>query len=185
MTVRPGVRGVKGIGFMQTMVTLPYAVPGTIIALAMILAFSQPIPGTKFTIYRTIWILLIAYVARFLQLGFNNITGAISQIDPSLEEASRMSGATHFRSLKDITLPLLRNSLITSFLLVVAPTLSEISLAGLLAGPKTQTLGTIVLSCQEEGRVLRTASMAILLMIFVILLNSFIQWFSNRKGKDA
>ncbi len=181
ITVRGASTGIKGVGFMQTMVTLPYAVPGTIIALAMILAFSQPLFGTDISIYRTIWILLIAYVARFLNLGFNNICGAVSQIDTSLEEAARMSGASKIKSLWHVTLPLLRTSLITSMFLVIAPTLSEISLSGLLASTKTQTLGTIVLSTQEEGRILRTAALAILLMIFVIIINSVSRWISEHK----
>ena len=70
---------------MQMTVVLPYAVPGVIIALSMILAFSQPIAGVR--LYNTIWILLIAYIARFMNLGYNNISGAISQVDTSLEEA--------------------------------------------------------------------------------------------------
>lgn len=109
IAIRGGVRGVRGIRFMQTMVTLPYAVPGTIIALAMILSFSQPFPVLGFRLYNTIWILLVAYIARFMNLGYNNISGAISQIDPSLEEAARISGASHLRSFKDVMLPLLKS----------------------------------------------------------------------------
>ena len=86
MTVRQKARGVKGIWFMQVMVTLPYSMPGTIIALGMILAFAQPLPVLGWKHYGTFSILLIAYIARFLNLGYNNITGAISQIDPSLED---------------------------------------------------------------------------------------------------
>lgn len=181
IAVRGNFRGIRGVGFMQAMVTMPYAVPGIVIALAMILAFSQPLMLTGWKLYRTIWILLIAYVARFLNLGYNNICGAVSQIDVSLEEAARMSGASHLRSLTDVTLPLLKNSLITSFFLVAAPTMSEISLSGLLASGKTNTIGTVVLASQEEGAVLRTAAVAVILMVFVIIINSFVQWLSDRK----
>lgn len=174
IAIRGGVRGVRGIRFMQTMVTLPYAVPGTIIALAMILSFSQPFPVLGFRLYNTIWILLVAYIARFMNLGYNNISGAISQIDPSLEEAARISGASHLRSFKDVMLPLLKSSLIGSFFLVVAPTLSEISLSSLLWSVRNETIGTIVYSAKEEGRILLTASIAIVLIILVVLINAFI-----------
>lgn len=174
IAIRGGVRGVRGIRFMQTMVTLPYAVPGTIIALAMILSFSQPFPVLGFRLYNTIWILLVAYIARFMNLGYNNISGAISQIDPSLEEAARISGASHLRSLKDVMLPLLKSSLIGSFFLVVAPTLSEISLSSLLWSVRNETIGTIVYSAKEEGRILLTASIAIVLIVMVVLINAFI-----------
>lgn len=182
IAIRGGVRGIRGVGLMQTMVTLPYAVPGTIIALAMVLAFSQPLPVVGWKLYNTIWILLIAYVARFLNLGYNNITGAISQIDTSLEEAARMSGATHFKAISDVMLPLLRSSFIGSFLLVVAPTLSEITLSGLLWSVGNETIGVIVYAAKEEGRVLLTASMAIVLMIMVVLMNLFMQSISEKKS---
>lgn len=180
ISVRRNIRGIKGISLMQTLVTLPYALPGTIIAFAMILAFSQPLPVIHVKIYNTIWIMLIAYIARYLNLGFNNITGAISQIDLSLEEASRMSGAGFIGTMMKIVFPLLKKSLVTSVFLVVAPTISEITLSSLLWSVNNETIGTIIYAAQEEGRVLRVAAMAILLMIFSILLNAWIQ----RMGKD-
>ena len=175
IAIRGGVKGVRGVGFMQTMVTLPYAVPGTIIALAMILAFAQPLPLTGWKLYGTIWILFIAYIARFMNLGYNNISGAISQIDPSLEEAARISGATHLRAFADVMMPLLKTSLVSSFFLVVAPTLSEITLSALLWSVKHETIGTVVFSAQEEGKILITASIAIVLIVLVVVINLAVQ----------
>ena len=182
MTVRRKARGVKGIWLMQTMVTLPYSMPGTIIALGMILAFAQPLPVLHWRLYGTFSILLIAYIARFLNLGYNNITGAISQIDPSLEEASRISGAGQVRTFFNIVIPLLRPSLVGSVLLVIAPTISEISLSSLLWSVKNETIGTIVYSAQEEGKILRTAALAVTLIVIVVLINFIAQYFSERRG---
>jgi iron(III) transport system permease protein len=183
IAIRGGVRGVRGLGFMQTMVTLPYALPGTIIAIAMILAFARPLPLTGWKLYGTIWILFAAYIARFLNLGYNNISGAISQIDPSLEEAARISGASHIRAFGGIMLPLLRGSMIGSFFLVVAPTLSEVTLSTLLWSVGSETIGTVVYSAQEEGKILRAAALAITLIILVILINIFIQYLAGRENR--
>lgn len=179
IAIRGKVRGIKGVRFMQLTVVLPYAVPGVIIALAMILAFSQPIGG--FRLYNTIWILLIAYIARFMNLGYNNISGAISQIDPSLEEAARISGASHLRAFKDVMIPLLKGSLISSFFLVVAPTISELALSSLLWSVGNETIGTIVFSAKEEGRILLTASIAIVLIILVVVINLLV---NSQTDKD-
>ncbi len=178
ITIRGGVRGIKGVRFMQMVVVLPYAVPGVIIALSMILAFSQPILGIR--LYNTIWILLIAYIARFMNLGYNNISGAISQIDSSLEEAARISGASQLRAFGDVMLPLLKNSLISSFFLVVAPTISELSLSGLLWSVGNETVGTIVFSAKEEGRILLTAAIAIILIILVVAINLFVNSLTDK-----
>ena len=182
MTVRQKARGVRGIWFMQVMVTLPYSMPGTIIALGMILAFAQPLPVLGWKLYGTFSILLIAYVARFMNLGYNNITGAISQIDPSLEEASRIAGAGQVRTFFDVVIPLLRPSLIGTVLLVIAPTISEISLSSLLWSVRNETIGTIVYSAQEEGKILRTAALAVTLIVLVVLINFVAQHFSERRG---
>lgn len=178
ITIRGGVRGIKGVRFMQLVVVLPYAVPGVIIALSMILAFSQPILGIR--LYNTIWILLIAYIARFMNLGYNNISGAISQVDSSLEEAARISGASQLRAFVDVMLPLLKNSLISSFFLVVAPTISELSLSGLLWSVGNETVGTIVFSAKEEGRILLTAAIAIILIILVVAINLFVNSLTDK-----
>lgn len=181
LAIRGTVRGVKGVRFMQMAVVLPYAVPGVIIALAMILAFSQPLPLVGIRLYNTIWILLIAYVARFMNLGYNNISGAISQVDASLEEAARISGASGLRAFRDIMLPLLKTSLTGSFFLVMAPTLSELSLSSLLWSVGNETIGTIVFSAQEEGRILLTAAIAIVLILLVVILNLAV---SSQTDKD-
>lgn len=179
VAIRGGIRRFWGVGLMQTMVTVPYAVPGTIIALAMILAFAQPLPVTGLRLYGTIWILLVAYVARFMNLGYNNISGAITQIDGSLEEASRCAGASHLKAFSTIMLPLLRPSLYSSFFLVVAPTLSEITLSSLLWSVGNETIGTVVFSTQEEGKILLTAALAVILITVVVVINYLVRWFSK------
>lgn len=179
VAIRGGLRKFWGVRLMQTMVTVPYAVPGTIIALAMILAFAQPLPVTGLRLYGTIWILLVAYVARFMNLGYNNISGAIAQIDASLEEASRCAGASHLKAFSSIMLPLLKPSLYSSFFLVVAPTLSEITLSSLLWSVGNETIGTVVFSTQEEGKILITAALAVVLITVVVVINYLVRWFSG------
>jgi iron(III) transport system permease protein len=183
IAIRGRIRGVRGVGLMQTMVTLPYALPGTIIAISMILSFAQPLPVTDWKIYGTIWILFIAYIARFMNLGYNNISGAISQIDTSLEEAARISGASHIRAFGDIVIPLLKSSMLSSFFLVAAPALSEVTLSALLWSVGSETIGTVVFNSQEEGKILRTAALAIMLIILVVFINILIQYISERENR--
>ncbi len=58
---------VRGSGALETLATLPYAVPGTVLALAFILAFARPVFGLR--LYNTLGIILIAYLARFFTFG--------------------------------------------------------------------------------------------------------------------
>ncbi len=171
----------KGTRFVQTMVTIPYAIPGTIIALAMILSFATKIPVIGLRLYGTIWILLIAYLAKFMNLGVQTITGAISQINPSLEEASRICGAGQIKAFKDIMFPLLRPSMFAAFFLVMMPALSEITLSALLWTVNHETIGVIVYAAQEEGKTILTAALATLLLLFVLGMNVIINTIGNRK----
>lgn len=177
LAVRGARRKVPGVRLARLMVTVPYSIPGVVIALALILAFKQPFFGLR--LYGTLWILLMAYMVRFLNLGFNNISGAISQIDPSLEEASRVSGASHLTTFRRIMLPILRPSLYGSFFLVAAPTLSELSLSSLLWSAGCETVGTVVFSSQEEGKILLTAAVAMVLIVSVIVLNALVRRLSG------
>ena len=176
---------IKGKAFgsrlMNLLVAIPYAVPGTIVALAMIMAFSQPLPIVGWKLYSTYAILLIAYLARFMNLGVTTLSGAIGQIDNSLEEASRISGASRARSFADIMFPLLRPSMYSAFFLVMIPALGEISLSALLWSVGNETLGVSVFSTQMEGKVTLTAALAILLLSFTIVLNLIVR--IGSKGK--
>ena len=78
---------------------LPYAVPGVVLAIAMILCLLRPLPLLGFSLYSTIWIILVAYLSRFLLLALRPVTNALQQIDPSLDEAARMTVKHAFDSL--------------------------------------------------------------------------------------
>lgn len=170
------VRGKRrGSRLVEALIAIPYAVPGTIVALSMILAFVNPIPVINLALYNTYWILLIAYLARFMNLGLQTLSGAVSQIHPSLEEASRISGASPMRAFLDIMLPLLRPSFYAAFFLVMIPALGEITLSALLWSVKNETIGVIVFAMQEEGKVAMTAAMATILIGAVFLLNTIVR----------
>ncbi|TBL81674.1 ABC transporter permease [Paenibacillus thalictri] len=171
----------KGSRIVEALVAIPYAVPGTIVGLAMILAFVNPLPIVGWQLYNTFWILLVAYLARFMNLGLQTITGAMTQIHPSLEEASRISGASQMRAFWDIMLPLLRPSFYAAFFLVMMPALGEITLSSLLWSVNNETIGVIVFAAQEEGKIALTAALAVILILFVVSLNMILKLVT--KGK--
>lgn len=107
-----------------------------------------------------------------MNLGYNNISGAISQVDTSSGRSCPDLRSITVPAFKDVMLPLLKSSLISSFFLVVAPTISELSLSSLLWSVGNETIGTIVFSAKEEGRILLTAAIAIILIILVGLYQS-------------
>jgi len=162
---------VKGTLVLETLVLLPYAVPGIVVALAMILAFVKPLPLVNISIYNTIWIIAIAYMARFLTFGVRSISAAFEQVDESLEDAARISGAGIVASFKDIVIPLIRSNIFAGWFLSFSPALTELTLSMLLFSVGNETLGTVVFGLHQEGKVGMTAALAFIILVFVVLLN--------------
>jgi iron(III) transport system permease protein len=130
---------------------IPFAVPGTVLALALLLAFSQQIRfillgriAFVFVPMGTLWILGIAYVVKYLAFGARSADDAFRAIDPSLEEAARICGAGPGRAFLHATLPLARPQLVAAFVLAFLPAATELTMSVLLAGPSSQVLGTVL-----------------------------------------
>jgi len=168
MTVKMKIRGGQ---VLESLVLLPYAVPGVVVALAMILAFLKPIPLLNLTIYNTIWILLVAYIARFLTFGVRSISAAFEQVHESLEDAARISGADFLTAYKDIVIPLIKTNVFAGWFLAFMPALTELTLSILLFSVGNETLGTVVYGLHQEGKIGLTAALAFMVVVIVVTLN--------------
>ena len=162
---------VKWAMVLEALVLLPYAVPGIVVALAMILAFIKPLPVVNITIYNTIWIIAIAYIARFLTFGVRSISAAFEQVHESLEDAARISGADFVSAFKDIVMPLIKSNIFAGWFLAFSPALTELTLSMLLFSVGNETIGTVVYGLHQEGKVGMTAALAFVVMVFVVLIN--------------
>jgi len=149
----------------------PYAVPGTVVALAMILAWLRPIPLIGLRLYDTLGIIFIAYIARFLVFGVRTTLAGLTQLHGSLEEAARISGASRGEAFADIVLPLIRPSLISGWLLAFIPAVTELTLSILLFSVGHETIGVVIFGLQEEGKIALAAALAFLVTVLLIGVN--------------
>lgn len=171
---------IKGGQIIEAFVLLPYAIPGTVVALALILAFLKPLPLINVSIYNTIWILVVGYITRFLTFGVRSINAAFEQVHISLEEAARISGANFVTAFKDIVIPLIKTNVFAGWFLAFIPALTELTLSILLFSVNNETLGTVVYGLHQEGKVLMTAALAFVVTIIVLVLN----FITNRITKN-
>ncbi|MFN7960855.1 MAG: iron ABC transporter permease [Thermoanaerobaculia bacterium] len=106
-------RGGKGGRFFEGLLALPWALPGTVFALALASTFSVHAPWLgRIVLVGTPWILPLAYVVRALPLTGRSALAGLAQLDGSLDEAAATLGAGPWRRFARITLPLLRPSLV-------------------------------------------------------------------------
>jgi iron(III) transport system permease protein len=166
--VRTRLRGRVVLDFLAAM---PYAVPGTVVALAMILAWLKPLPFTRIVLYNTIWILLIAYVARYLTFGVRSTAGSLQQVHPSLEEAARICGANWLQSFRDVLFPLITPGLFAGWFLVFMPSLRELTVSILLWSAGNETVGVMVFNLQEDGHITLCAALAMMMLALLVTAN--------------
>ncbi|AYD01214.1 iron ABC transporter permease [Neorhizobium sp. NCHU2750] len=164
---------------------IPYALPGVVTAVAFILVFAAPIPVLGFSIYGTIWIILIAYFSHFFAVGLKPVVSAFRQIDPSLEEAARLSGAGFARRMIDITVPLVGPAAGASVILVFLIACNELTVSALLWSAGTQTLGVAIYNLDDSGSFNLAAALSVLVVIMVIVMMLVLELLANRLPKGV
>jgi len=165
IVVKAKVRGRQAV---DALVTFPRAIPGTVLALGMILAWSG---RYGVNLYGTLTILFIAYLAYYTFYAYRNIAASLVQVHPSMEEAARISGAGLFQTLRDVVFPLIRPGLTAGWLLVFAPTLRELTISVLLYGPFTPTIGVALFDLQDAGYFHIASALAAVLVVVILVTN--------------
>lgn len=168
---------VPGSGALEAIATLPYAVPGTVLALAFILAFARPVFGVR--LYNTLWIILVAYLARFFTFGITTASAALRGVSETLPAAARVSGATWWQAQRDTVFPLIRPALLGGWLFVFVPCLAELTVSALLYSAGHETVGVAVFNLLESGIVSPAAALALVLMLIALsgsLLAQVLTW---------
>jgi iron(III) transport system permease protein len=145
---------------LEGVLGIPYAVPGTVVAVAMILAYARPLPVIHLRLYDTAWILLVAYLARFLAVGLRTVSAGLAQVHASLEEAARIGGAGPGKAFRDVVVPIIWPSVRSAWVLVFIPAVAELTLSALLYSVGNETVGVVIYGLHEEGKVTLSAALA-------------------------
>ncbi len=163
-------KGSKKMRIVEGMISLPYALPGMVLALAMIFAWMEPIPGWNPGVYGTTWILLIAYITRFMILQVRGSMAAMSQVSVDLEEAAQVFGAGTLVKWKTILLPLFLTGILSGAFLVMLTTLTELTVSSLLWSSGTETIGIIIFNFEQAGYTTYSTAFSVLILIVMLLL---------------
>ena len=124
--------------FQVQMASMGYAIPGTVIAIGVLLPLSWAdrglnelteswwgvTPGLIFS--GTLFALILAYTVRFISVALHNIESGLGRITPSMDNAARSMGLTPMKVLGRVHIPLMRASVLTAMLLVFVDVLKEL-----------------------------------------------------------
>ena len=153
-----------GAWILDFLAFVPITIPGIVMGMALILLYvAFPIP-----IYGTIWMLLIAYVTRFIPYGMRSSSGSILQIHSELEEAAAASGASWWETFKRVTLPLLRPGFVAGWIYICIVSFREFSTSVLLATGESRVLSILLFTMFEQGQVTIVAAIGILMIVTLL-----------------
>ncbi|MGE5215397.1 MAG: ABC transporter permease, partial [Chloroflexota bacterium] len=170
---------IAGRGIIEGLVFIPWAFPGTAMALGLLWAYVDfPIP-----IYATIWIILIAYVTRFLPYGLRAVSSTIIQVHKELEEASIVCGAGFLATFRRVLIPMMRPGVMAGWIILVTIFLREFSATLFLYSPGAEPLGPLLYFLYLDGMRGRVAAIGLVISVISIILIAVAQRYSRWETK--
>ena len=159
-----------GRGLLSVLLILPYALPGTVVAIALSTTFSVNAPAQgRFVLVGTSWILVLAYFVRNLPLVAQPAIAAFRQFDPSLEEASHSLGAGWITTMRRVAAPLVLPGLAAGGSLAFVTALGEFVASILLYTHRTRPISMEILAQLRAFDFGAAAAMGVLLALLMAL----------------
>ena len=160
---------IPGRWMLDNLASLPLVFPGLVLGLSIMICYLTLGGG----IYGTIWILVIAYVTKFLPYGMRYNTTSMIQIHKELEESAAMSGASWFTAFRRIVLPLLKPGLLAGWIYIIIVSVRELSSSILLYSPGSEVLSILIWEFWQNGQYVELSAFGVMLIaalfVFVML----------------
>ncbi len=167
-----------GRWLLDNVASLPMVFPGIVLGLSiMVLYLYVPIG-----VYGTIWIMLIAYVTRFMPYGLRYNTNSMLQIHKELEESAAMSGASWGTTFRRVILPLLKPGLMAGWIYIVIVSVRELSSSILLYSPGNEVLSIVIWELWENGQYVELSALGVMFILGLFVLVLAAQWLGRRFG---
>jgi iron(III) transport system permease protein len=164
-TARQAVTGHRALAFLAT---APVAIPGIVLGVGLFLSYTRP----PLVLYGTLWVLLIAYITIELPAAYQQLQSAFRAINPELEDASRILGATRLQALRHVTAPLLRTNVLATWCFIFVSTVRELSAAIILFTSETKVLSVLIFDLKESGELgaISVLGLSMLVLTFAVVI---------------
>ncbi len=170
-----------GRGLLDFMAFVPITIPGIVLGISLIwVYFTLPL-----RIYGTLWILLVAYVTRFLPYGMRSLVAGLSQIHRELEEAAAAAGARWWPTFRRVTVPLLRPTLVAAWIYVFIVSLRELSSSILLYSSQSVVLAIRIFDLRDAGQFTTIAALSMVMIAALVVLVALLQRIGGRTVRES
>ena len=169
---------IRGRWLLDLLTTMPLLFPGIVMGLAILRFYLfVPIP-----VYGTLWILLIAFVTRYIPYGIRYTHSGLLQLHKELEEASYVSGASWFSSMRRIVLPLITPSFLGGWIFIFLLSAKELSMSVLLVSPQTPVVSVAIFELWENAQVGELAAFGVIWTAILVTVAIVYYGFARRYG---
>jgi iron(III) transport system permease protein len=151
---------VPGRWVLDALASLPLVFPGLVLGLAIMICYLRVGAG----IYGTLWIMLVAYVTRFMPYGMRYSATSMLALHKELEESAAMSGASWRMTFQRIVLPLLKPGLIAGWIYIVIVSLRELSGSILLYSPGSEVVSIMIWEYWQNGQYVELSALGVMLI---------------------
>ena len=172
---------VPGRRLIDLIATLPVAIPGLVIGVAYLWAWIG-IPGG---LYGTIWILALAFIARFMPDTVKALSTSFLQIHRELEEAAWVCGKGMLTTIASIVLPLARPGVIASMTLLFVLSIRELGSSLFLYTSNTMVMSVLLLDYYEGGNIGKTAAFSLVQTVLLGALIGGANWLARSAAQGG
>lgn len=170
-----------GRGYIDFTTMLSIAIPGTVIGLGYVLTYNKPpivLTGTGI-------ILIIAFIMRSMPVGIRSGIASLHQIDPSIEEAANVLGASSKKVFTSITLPMIRPAFFSGLVYAFSRSMTLVSTIIFLVSAKYSLLTVATMSQIDQGRIGVASVYSTLLIIIVGTGIALMKFILTKMGASA
>ena len=168
--VMAGKGGRKRKRVLSWLILVPWALPGTVVAVATAEAYGQPSLISSFILVGTFWILPVVYFLRFMPLVVRTLQASMEQLDAALEEAASSLGARWWRRLTRVTLPLVWPGAVAGTLLAFVIALGEYVASVLVFVPNNRPVSIAIASELRDFNLGTAAAYGVVLMLMIAVI---------------
>ena len=169
---------VPGRKLLEHITMVPLVIPGLVMGMAIAFVYLRsPIP-----IYGTIWILVVAYVTRYMPYGMRYAMTSLQQISVELEESAAVSGASWLKTFRRVVLPLMMPGVIAGWTYILIVSFRELSSSILLYSPGREVVAVTMFQQYNNGEFTAAAALGIFMIVILTVLILIGQKVGGRLG---
>jgi len=169
---------IKSRWLLDQMAMLPLVFPGIVMGIAILKMYLVlPVP-----VYGTIWILVLAFIARYLPYGIRFSHSALLSVHKELEEGAMVSGASWFQMVRQVVVPLIMPALLAGWIYIFLITFRELSIALLLYSPGSQVVAVKIWELWDNGHVGELAAFSLVIAAGTVVVGTIFLKLAQRHG---